>query len=151
MRTSRDPRSRATNPRDICLYFLTIAGPFISDACDAMPSIETCRNALKRHFRVDHSCRVQVVCLGMNVVVDKRGEPTLSRKTDYICPTKTSRLPVTETANAKPPKTSIHSFISGVTKSQHKRNDKASYEQYLESARISSSNASKSSCLMPIF
>ena len=86
---------------------------FISDACDAMPSIETCGNALKRHFKV------QVVCLGMNVFVDKRGELTLSCKTDDICPTKASRLPVTETANAKPPKTSIHSFISGVTKSQY--------------------------------
>jgi len=92
---------------------------FISDACDAMPSAETCGNALKRHFKVDHSYRVQVVCLGMNVFVDKRGEPTLSCKTDDICPTKASRLPVTETANTKPPKTSIHGFISGVTKSQY--------------------------------
>ena len=90
---------------------------FISDACDEMSSAETCGNALKRHFKVHHSYRVQVVCLGMNVFVDKRDEPTSSCKTDDICPKKASRLPVTETANTKPPKTSIHSFTNGVTKS----------------------------------
>ena len=92
---------------------------FISDACNAVPSAKTCENTLKRHFKVHHSYRVQVVCLVVNVFVDKRGEPASSCKTDDICPTKASRLPVTEIANTKLPKTSTYSYISGVTKSQY--------------------------------